>query len=148
MVCKKCGFEYEGNVCPVCRVLKEEQTQRFEKGICIAAMLFGIISYILLFLSGGVMSILGSINIYWTIIGYMAGLLPSTVGLVLSVIAMILRPRDARAIVGLVFSAIGAAFRVVSIVSCIAMLILGVAFSVSTYIIMFLITIISAILGI
>ena len=130
MICEKCGFEYEGENCPVCAAADTVEVTEApaKKGpLGIIGMVLGIVGLAMfVFGAGGNITATAALSYlaFFLIPGYIIGAIPSIAGMVISCIALKAAPADKFAKLGKTFSLIGIIIKVACIVLCIAYAIL------------------------
>jgi len=146
MTCEKCGFEYTGDSCPVCAVQATNEaiviSEKKTSGLGIAGMILGIVSLAMFVLSGLQKVVLMFYMPFITIPGYVIGIIPSIVGLVLCSKAKKANSGDKLAKVGKIFCIISMILKIVGLVIAIVftaifivLMLLGVGTSVITSIV-------------
>ena len=122
MFCEKCGFEYEGEKCPVCEAevaaVENVQVEAVAKKsvLPIIALIAGIASIVLALIGGFLVGVLG--GIIFTILLILPAVIPGAAAVVLGILGM-----KANTKLGIVAIILGAA-------SIVAYIIAGVAGSI------------------
>ena len=126
MICEKCGFEYNGEKCPVCEANVTDEklaiAENKKSPLGIVGMILGIVGlamFVLGFVGNAIAVLALSYLAFLVVPGQIIGLVPSIVGMVLSSVAKKKCPDDKIAKAGKILSLIGIIAKTVSIVVCI-----------------------------
>ncbi|MBO5908193.1 MAG: hypothetical protein J6Q67_00175 [Clostridia bacterium] len=132
MTCEKCGIEYEGEICNACTSNapseKVELPKKKTSGLGIAGMILGIVSLAMFVFSGLQKIALIFYMPFLTIPGYVIGMVPGIVGLVLCSKAKKANSKDTVATIGKILSLISIILKILGIVIAIIASVIALVF--------------------